>query len=134
MWTVFFLLLLNSVFDKLICCTIGPKSFLFGTAQFSLWLSGAVNHDYIVTNSIKSLLTGSRCIPNGAHTNHCWANLANDSKSTQVYCPDKAGCQTHCLNNLCILGVIQIDYYNYATWLNNIVIVCNQSSWFSPGF
>ena len=28
-----------SVFDKLIWCTIdiGPKSFLFGTAQFSLW-------------------------------------------------------------------------------------------------
>ena len=26
-----------SVFDKLIWCTIGSKSFLFGTAQFSLW-------------------------------------------------------------------------------------------------
>ena len=26
-----------SVFDKLMWCTIGPKSFLFGTAQFSLW-------------------------------------------------------------------------------------------------
>ena len=32
---------------------------------------GAVNYDYIVTNSINSLLIGSRCIPNGAHTNHC---------------------------------------------------------------
>ena len=32
---------------------------------------GAVNYDYIVTNSINSLLTGSRCIPNGTHTNHC---------------------------------------------------------------
>ena len=51
--------------------TIGPKSFLFGTVQFSLWASGAVNYDYIVTNSIKSLLIGSRRIPNGAHTNHC---------------------------------------------------------------
>ena len=29
---------------------------------------GAVNYDCIVTNS---LLIGSRCIPNGAHTNHC---------------------------------------------------------------
>ena len=29
---------------------------------------GAVNYDYIVTNS---LLIGSRCIPNGTHTNHC---------------------------------------------------------------
>ena len=32
---------------------------------------GAVNYDYIVTNSINSLLIGSRCIPNGTHTNHC---------------------------------------------------------------
>ena len=32
---------------------------------------GAINYDYIVTNSINSLLIGSRCIPNGAHTNHC---------------------------------------------------------------
>ena len=29
---------------------------------------GAVNYDYIVTYSINF---GSRCIPNGAHTNHC---------------------------------------------------------------
>ena len=61
----------NSVFDKLIWHTIGPKSFLFGTAQFSLWASGAVNYDYFVTNSINSLLIGSRCIPNCAHDNHC---------------------------------------------------------------
>ena len=32
---------------------------------------GAVNYDYIVTNSINSLLIGSKCIPNGVHTNHC---------------------------------------------------------------
>ena len=31
---------------------------------------GAVNYDYIVTNSINSLLVSSRCIPNGARTNH----------------------------------------------------------------
>ena len=43
-----------SVFDKLIWRTIGPKNFLFGTAQFSLQASGAVNYDYIVTNSINS--------------------------------------------------------------------------------
>ena len=43
-----------SVFDKLIWHTIGPKSFLFGTAQFSVWASGAVNYDYIITNSINS--------------------------------------------------------------------------------
>ena len=57
-----------SVFDNLIWYTIGPKSFLFGTAQFSLWDSVAVNYDYIVANSIISLLIGSRCIPNVAHT------------------------------------------------------------------
>ena len=32
---------------------------------------GTVNYDYIVTNSINSLLISSRCILNGAHTNHC---------------------------------------------------------------
>ena len=59
-----------SVFDKLIWRTVCPKSFLFGAAQFNLWASGAVSYDYIVTNNINSLLIGSRCIPNGAHTNH----------------------------------------------------------------
>ena len=53
----------NIVFDKLTWHTIGRKSFLFGTAQFSLWASGAVNYDYIVTNSINSLLIGSRVFP-----------------------------------------------------------------------
>ena len=28
---------------------------------------GAVNHDYIVTNSITSLLIGLKCIPNGTY-------------------------------------------------------------------
>ena len=32
---------------------------------------GTVNYDYIVTNSINSLLIGSRCIPNDVHTKHC---------------------------------------------------------------
>ena len=32
---------------------------------------GTVNCDYIITNSINSLLIGSGCIPNGAHTNNC---------------------------------------------------------------
>ena len=49
-------LIMVSVFDKLIWRTTGSKSFLFGTAQFSLWASGTVNYDYIVTNSINSLL------------------------------------------------------------------------------
>ena len=43
---------------------LAQHSSLFGPA-------GAVNYDYIVTNSINVLLIGSKCIPNGAHTNHC---------------------------------------------------------------
>ena len=31
---------------------LAQRSSLFGTAQFSLWASGPVNYDYIVTNSI----------------------------------------------------------------------------------
>ena len=51
-----------------------PKSFLFVTAYICNSLFGpddTVNYDYIVTNSINSLLIGSRCIPNGAHASHC---------------------------------------------------------------
>ena len=53
---------------ELIQRTIGPKN-LIGTAVLFLWPDGAVNYDYVVTNSINSLLIDSRCIPNGAHTN-----------------------------------------------------------------
>ena len=59
-----------SVFDKLIWHTMGPMRFFIGTAQLSLWAIGTANYDYIVTNSINCLLIGSRCISNGAHTNH----------------------------------------------------------------
>ena len=45
---------------------LAQRSSLFGP-------DGAVNYDYIVTNSIISLF------PNGTHTNHCWANLAHTS-------------------------------------------------------
>ena len=41
---------------------------------------GTVNYDYIVTNSINSLLIGSKYSPNDVSTNHCWANLAPASK------------------------------------------------------
>ena len=68
----------SSVFDKLIWRTIAPKSFLFGTAQFSLWDSGTDNYDYVVTNSITSLLIGSRCIPNGA-------NLSKPIKNSELH-------------------------------------------------
>ena len=43
---------------------LAQQSSLFGP-------DGAGNYDYIVTNSINSLLIGSKCIPNGTHTNHC---------------------------------------------------------------
>ena len=43
-----------------------------------------VNYDCIVTNSINSLLIGSRCVPNSAHTNHCRANLAHASKCIKI--------------------------------------------------
>ena len=55
-------------------------SYLARTAQFSLWASGAVIYNYIVTNCINCLLIGSRRISNGSHTNYCWAILAHDSK------------------------------------------------------
>ena len=60
-----------SVFDKLIWRhTIGSELYL--ALHNSLFgPDGTVNYDYIVTNSINSLLIGSRCIPNGAHTIHC---------------------------------------------------------------
>ena len=54
-----------SVFNKLTCIwqTIFPKS-ASGLAQHSSLFEpgGTVNYDYIVTNSINSLLVGSRCI------------------------------------------------------------------------
>ena len=64
-----------SVFDKLISCTIDPNSSYLALHSSISGPDGAVNYDYIV-----SLLIGSRCIPKGAHTNHCWANLAHTSK------------------------------------------------------
>ena len=53
---------------------------------------GTINYDCIVTNSINSLLISSKCVPNGAHTNHCCANLAHASKRIKnsaqnyIYC------------------------------------------------
>ena len=48
---------------------------------------GAVNYDYIVTNSINSLLIGSKCIPM-AHTltivEQIWPMLQNLSKTLVV--------------------------------------------------
>ena len=57
-----------------------PKDLIWHCTVLSLWAIGAVNYDDFITTTIKSLLIGSRCIPNGAHTNYCWANLAHASK------------------------------------------------------
>ena len=51
----------------------------------SLWASGAVNYDYIVTNSINSLLIGSRSIPNGAHTNLAHASKSIKNSALYIY-------------------------------------------------
>ena len=92
----------NASWSLLIWHTIDLKSFLFGTAHsyctrlpqrasylalhsYLFGLDGAINYDYIITNSINCLLIGSRCIPNGAHTNHCWTNLAQASKHIKNY-------------------------------------------------
>ena len=64
------------------CILYVKYDILFGTVQCSLFEpDDAVNYDYIVTNSINYLLIGSKCIPNGAHTNHSWAMLQNISKT-----------------------------------------------------
>ena len=63
-----------------IVCSVLIRSYGAPLAQRASYLTlhssllgpdGAVNYDYIVTNSINSLLIGSKCILNGAHTNHC---------------------------------------------------------------
>ena len=65
-----------------LCCGV-PTVFLISlystplaqrTSHLALYSSlfrpyGAVNYHYIVTNTINSLLIGSRCIPNGTLTN-----------------------------------------------------------------
>ena len=48
-----------------------PKELLIWHCIVLFWARGTVNYDYIITNSINFLLIGSRCIPNGTHTNHC---------------------------------------------------------------
>ena len=58
-----------SIFDKLTWRTIAPKNFLFGNCT--------VNYDYILTNSIKSLLISSKYIPNATHTNY-FLNITNN--------------------------------------------------------
>ena len=64
-------------------CTCTSEFLIYFEALVHHWPSdGTVNYDYtcIATNSINCLLFGSRCNPNGTHTNHFWTNLAHASK------------------------------------------------------
>ena len=58
-----------------------PKELLIWHYTVLSLASGAVNYDYIVTNSIKTLLIGSRCIPNGTHVEPIWPMLQKVSKT-----------------------------------------------------
>ena len=61
---------------------------------------GTVNYDYIITNSINSLLIGSKCITNGAHivtiVEPIWPMLQKVSKlhCTQMYTTAAGGAIT----------------------------------------
>ena len=69
---VLLLLMCDRVFDKSSHGTPLAQRASYLALHSSLFgPEGAVSYDYIVTNSINSLLIGSRCIPNGTHTNHC---------------------------------------------------------------
>ena len=50
---------------------LAQRASYFALHCFFFEPDGTVNYDYIVTNSMNSFLIGSRCIPNGAHINHC---------------------------------------------------------------
>ena len=63
-----------------------PKELLIQHYTVLFWASGAVNYEYVVTNSINSQLIGSRCIPNGTIVEPIWPILQNLSKTLD--CPD----------------------------------------------
>ena len=108
---------------QLIWYIIAPKSFLFGTAQFSLCTRW---HSYIVTNSINSLLIGSRCIPNGTHTNHCWSNLAHASKHRKLSLEWMFGEPRPSQVYEC--SVIMFSFFDPNQWiLCDVIFVCSGS-------
>ena len=49
---------------------LAQRSFYLALHSSLFGPDDAVNYAYIITNRIKCLLIGSRCIPNGAHTKH----------------------------------------------------------------
>ena len=58
----------GSVFISSYCTPLAQRASYLALHSSLFGPDGAVNYDYIVTNS---LLIGSKCITNGTHTNHC---------------------------------------------------------------
>ena len=85
---------------------------------------GAVNYDYIVTNSINSLLIGSECIPNGAYTNNLISlHLGFVKHMCMYFCWVKVLLShlwlvcTNCGRLCCICTSVVLINYNYkALW------------------
>ena len=77
------------------------------------------NSDYIVTNSINSLLIGSStCIPHGTHINHIvepiWSMLQNIKHSEMITCACTCICAVHTctykiLNVYCTIASIHVQ-------------------------
>ena len=75
LWPNYSMLLVNSIHAAVFLISSYGAPLTQRTSYLALHSShfgpdGTVNYDYIVTNSINYLLIGSRCIPNGTHTNH----------------------------------------------------------------
>ena len=60
---------INQSFDKLYGTSLAQRASDWALQSSLSGPDGAFNYEYIVTNSIESLLIGSK--PNSAHTNHC---------------------------------------------------------------
>ena len=91
---------------------------------------GTVNYDYIVTNSINSLLIGSQCIPNSTHTNHCRANLAhalkvikNSDIHTYMYMYMYMSVIMQCCSGTCMYNIVMYIYM-YVQYSHVHIHVC----------
>ena len=73
---------------------------------------GAVNYDYIVTNSINYLLIGSRCIPNGAHTNHTSKHIKTSDMHTYIHM--YINVNVSYVYRFCINKCVSMHTYNYT--------------------
>ena len=55
---------------------LAQRAYIWHSTVLSLGLIAQL----IMIVLLQTALIGSRCIPNGAHTNHCWANLLHSLK------------------------------------------------------